>query len=62
MNEEIYYELDRLLHIIARVTADIDKEKEHYNRVIENNIKTLLLARQEVLRIVELVDKEKTNG
>jgi len=59
MNTELDLEINRLLHIIANVTDDINREKKNFDAVIINSTKKLLIARTDVLRIVEIVNREE---
>lgn len=58
MTDEIAQEVSTLLHKIARVIGDIDKEKKCFKQKMDRNIKGLLVCREEVLKLVRLINKE----
>ena len=56
MKRELAEELNRLLHTMAHVTIDASKAKEESEMKYSAFINKLLLARQEILRVIELID------
>jgi len=53
-------QINNLLHTIMRVIDNIDRDRREFNSRSTKEITQLLLARSEILRLVEL--KEKENG
>ena len=53
-------QINNLLHTIMRVIDNIDRDRREFNSRSTKEITQLLLARSEILRLVEL--KEQENG
>jgi len=51
-----------LLHTIMRAIDNIDKDKRAYNESHDREMKILLLARQQLLDLVILKNKENGHG
>jgi len=58
--KEFYEQANTILHRIMRVVDTIDKDRRVSNAKWDKEIATLLLARQELLGLVEI--KAKENG
>ena len=58
MKKEITEEINKLLHRIARVIGDIDKEKKDFEDNLSQNIRDLLICRSEILKLVEILNEE----
>ena len=58
--KDFYEQTNTILHRIMRVVDTIDKDRRDSNAKWEKEISTLLLARQELLGLVEM--KAKENG
>ncbi len=58
--KEFDEQINNLLHTIMRVIDNIDRDRREFNSRSTKEITQLLLARQEILRLVEL--KEQENG
>ena len=60
--KEFYEQANSILHRIMRVVDNIDRDRREANAKWKKEIQTLLLARQELLGLVELKAKENGNG
>lgn len=58
MSKEYDIQINHLLHRVMKVVANIEKDRLEFNRRSKKEITTLLLARQEILNLVELKAKE----
>ena len=58
--KDFYEQTNTILHRIMRVVDTIDKDRRDSNAKWDKEIATLLLARQELLGLVEM--KAKENG
>jgi len=58
--KEFNDQINNLLHTIMRVIDNIDRDRREFNSRSTKEITQLLLARSEILRLVEL--KEQENG
>ena len=58
--KEFYEQTNTILHRIMNVVDNIDRDRRESNAKWKKEIEILLLARQELLGLVEL--KEKKNG
>lgn len=58
MNKEVMKEITTILHRIARVIGDIDKEKKTFEDNLSQNVRDLLICRSEVLKLVGMLNKE----
>ena len=52
--KEFDEQINNLLHTIMRVIDNIDRDRREFNSRSTKEITQLLLARQEILRLVEL--------
>jgi len=60
--KEFDEQINNLLHTIMRVIDNIDRDRREFNSRSTKEITQLLLARQEILRLVELKEQENGNG
>jgi len=62
MTKDFYEQVNTILHRVMNVVDNIDRDRRESNTKWKKEIQTLLLARQELLGLVELKAKENGNG